>query len=411
LEPSKCKIGKTNDLERRLKEYNSMTGKSKENIYRYLFTCEVKDMTQLENAIKEKFSTHREEKSKEIYFYNTAFFNDYVNFIKSHKMFIKETFIKTEDKKQIVKIVKKTTPSLEERGVTQKDVLQRAQRVNNDEFYTRYEDVERELSMYNKNNWKNKVVFCNCDDPVDNDERRTSAFSLYFIKMFNELGLKKLICTHYGGAEDLFNQGAKGYIFTKDGFREFKEYPDDYTGSFDHPLSLKILKEEADIVCTNPPFSRAADYWKITVKSGKKFLIISNITNPITPAFIPYFKDNQVWAGYNRVDYFLNPKKELVEAAGHWYTNLSIKNRPKYKHLKIVPLKDIPERYKKYDDSKKLVVDNGYIPNDYKKPFAVSARPILNGLLEKGYKIIQETQYFPYKDGKKCFGRVLVQKT
>ena len=49
LEPSKCKIGKTNDLERRLKEYNNMTGKSKENIYQYLFTCEVKDMAQVEN--------------------------------------------------------------------------------------------------------------------------------------------------------------------------------------------------------------------------------------------------------------------------------------------------------------------------------------------------------------------------
>ena len=67
LEPSKCKIGKTNDLERRLKEYNNMTGKSKENIYNYLFCCEVKDMMALENEIKKKFSTLREEKSKEIY--------------------------------------------------------------------------------------------------------------------------------------------------------------------------------------------------------------------------------------------------------------------------------------------------------------------------------------------------------
>ena len=70
LEPSKCKIGKTNDLDRRLKEYNNMTGKSKENIYQYLFTCEVKDMTRLENAIKKEFSDLREETSKEIYFYN-----------------------------------------------------------------------------------------------------------------------------------------------------------------------------------------------------------------------------------------------------------------------------------------------------------------------------------------------------
>ena len=293
--------------------------------------------------------------------------------------------------------------------------MQKAQRINNDEFYTRFEDVEKELSMYSKSVWKNKTVFCNCDDAVDDDEKHTSAFPLYFIQNFNELGLKKLICTHNSGVVDLFNQGAKsryhrGYIFTKDGYREFKEYPEGYTGSFDHPLSLKILKEETDIVCTNPPFSRAADYWKITVESGKKYLIISNITNPITPAFIPYFKNNKVWAGFNRVDYFLNPKKELVEAAGHWYTNFPIKNRPKYKHLKFVPLKDIPEKYKKNDDSKILSVDNCYIPNDYKKPFAVSARPILNGLLEMGYKIIQDTQYFPYVNGKKKFGRVLVQK-
>jgi predicted GIY-YIG superfamily endonuclease len=410
LEPSKCKIGKTNDLERRLKEYNNMTGKSKENIYQYLFTCEVKDMAQVENAVKEKFAALREEKSKEIYFYNTPLFQHYANFIKLHKLYVREIFIKTEDKKEMVKIVKKTTPSLEERGISRKEILQKAQKINNDEFYTRYEDVEKELTMYNKRIWKNKVVFCNCDDAVDDNEKNTSAFSLYFIKNFNELGLKKLICTHYSGVVDLFNQGAKGYIFTKDGFNEFKEHPEGYTGSFDHPLSLKILNKETDIVCTNPPFSRAADYWDLTINSGKNFLIISNITNPITPAFIPYFKNNKVWAGYNEVDWFLTPKKELTRAAGHWYTNFSIKDRPKYRNLKIIPLKEIPEKYKKYDDSKILVVDNNYIPNDYKKPFAVSARPILNGLLEKGYKIIQDTQYFPYENGKKCFGRALVQK-
>jgi len=54
-ESSWCKIGKTNDLERRLKEYNNMTGKSKDNLYEYLFTCEVSDMTQIENDIKEEF--------------------------------------------------------------------------------------------------------------------------------------------------------------------------------------------------------------------------------------------------------------------------------------------------------------------------------------------------------------------
>ncbi|MDR0485914.1 MAG: GIY-YIG nuclease family protein, partial [Elusimicrobiota bacterium] len=71
LEFSKCKIGKTNNLERRLKDYNNTTGKSKENASQYLFTCEVKDMAQLENDIKEEFPHLREEKSREIYFYNS----------------------------------------------------------------------------------------------------------------------------------------------------------------------------------------------------------------------------------------------------------------------------------------------------------------------------------------------------
>ena len=410
LEPSKCKIGKTNDLDRRLKEYNNMTGKSKENVYKYLFCCEVKDMSALENEIKKKFSALREEKSKEIYFYNSPLFEDYIKFIKSNKLFIKEIYLKTEDKTQKVKIVKKTTPSLKDRGLSRKDILQKAQKVNNDEFYTRIEDIEKELSMYDKRIWKNKTVFCNCDDAVDNDERNTSAFALYFLRNFIELKLKKLICTHYDGPVDLFNQGSKAYVFTKDGFSEKKDFPKNYSGSFDDPLSLKILKEEADIVCTNPPFSRAKDYWRILIDSKKKFIIISNIANVLTPAYIPYFKNNQVWAGYNRVDRFLTPKRELTEAAGHWYTNFKIKKRPKYKTLKIMPLKDIPEKYKKYDDSKMLLVDNNYIPNDYKKPFAVSSRSILNGVLEKGYEIYGDKEYYPYINEKRCFGRILLQK-
>ena len=410
LEPSKCKIGKTNDLDRRLKEYNNMTGKSKENAYKYLFCCEVKDMSAVENEIKKKFATLREEKSKEIYFYNSPLFEDYIKFIKSNKLFVKEIYLKTDDKIQKVKIVKKTTPSLKERGLSRKDILQKAQKVNNDEFYTRIEDIEKELTMYDKRIWKNKTVFCNCDDAVDNDERNTSAFALYFLRNFIELKLKKLICTHYDGPVDLFNQGSKAYVFTKDGFSEKKDFPKNYSGSFDDPLSLKILKEEADIVCTNPPFSRAKDYWKILIESGKKFIIISNIANVLTPAYIPYFKNNQIWAGYNRVDRFLTPKRELTEAAGHWYTNFKIKKRPKYRTLKIIPLKDIPEKYKKYDDSKMLLVNNNYIPSDYKKPFAVSSRSILNGVLEKGYEIFGDKEYYPYINEKRCFGRILLRK-
>jgi hypothetical protein len=341
-------------------------------------------------------------------------FENYVRFIKSHNLFVKEISIKKEENKTEIKYVKKETPSLKERGVTTIDIINKAKKINNDEFYTLYEDVEKELSMYAQNIWRDKVVFCNCDDAVDDDERRTSAFALYFIRNFKKLGLKKLICTHYGGGTDIFNQGKKGYIFiyifTKKGFQEKKEYPKNYTGSFDDPLSLKILNEETDIVCTNPPFSKAIEYWKIVIESGKKFLIISNITNPITKSFISYFYNNKVWSGYNSVDRFENPKRQLTDASGHWYTNLPVINRPKYNNLKIVPLKEIPEEFKKYDDKKILVVDNNYIPSNYKKPFAVSVFPILSGILEKGYKYVQDKEYVPYIDGKRRFGRVLVQK-
>ncbi|MGN1079977.1 MAG: adenine-specific methyltransferase EcoRI family protein [Alphaproteobacteria bacterium] len=402
----------TDNLERRLKEYNATTGQSKDNIYTYLFTCEVKNMREIENDIKNNFPHLREQSSREIYFYNAPLFEMYVSFIRAHSGFIEEIFLKPEEKKTVVKIVKKTTPTLQERGMTRRDIMQRAQKIDNDEFYTRYEDVEKEVSMYPLEIWSDKCVFCNCDDAVGETrtEKDSSAFALYFIKNFIRLGLKKLICTHYSGQMDLFQAGAKGYIFTKEGVQEMTATPKGYTGCFEDPISLKILKEEADIVCTNPPFSRARDYWRVIIGSSKKFLIISNITNCITKSFIAYFMNKQVWAGYNRVDWYLNPKREPVDAAGHWFTNIPISERPKWKLLKFVPLKDIPERFLKYDDSKVLCVGNNFIPTDYNKPFAISTRPILNGILEKGYKIIRDTEYYPYFGKKKAFARILIQK-
>ena len=335
---------------------------------------------------------------------------NYVQFLQTHPLFLQGIYLQPVKNKPIMKINQKTKPTLQERGLTTKDILQKAQRAKNDEFYTRIEDVEKEFSMYEPSLWKDKTVFCNCDDAVDEDTRRTSAFTLYFMQNFQKLELKKLICTHYSGTIDLFQQGTKGYIFIKDRFQEMKDYPPNYTGSFDHPLSLEILTEEADIVCTNPPFSKAIDYWKTIVPSGKLFLILSNIALVLTTSYLHYFKNRKVWAGYHRVDHYLNPKKELVDAAGHWYTNIPLTERPKYQHLKIIPLEQIPSIYKKIDDRHVLLVDHCYIPSDYEEPFAVSVRPILNGLLEKGYAILREKEYYPYVKRKKCFARVLVHK-
>ncbi|EAW7618109.1 DNA methyltransferase [Campylobacter upsaliensis] len=411
LEPSKCKIGITNDLNRRLKECNSITGISAENSYSYLFAAEVNDMRALEQDIKNNFSHLREQKSREIYFYNPSLFDMYVDFIQSSEHFLKKVLFKEPKKPNIVK--PKAVPSMKERGIEKRiDILNRAKRVKDDEFYTRMEDVEKELSMYPAKIWKDKVVFCNCDDAigVKRDYTDSSAFALYFLKHFFRLKLKKLICTHYSGKVDLFSSGPKGYIFTKEGANEIIETPKDYTGSFDSELSLKILNEEANIVCTNPPFSKAIEYWDILIKSKKKFIIISNVTIPISTAFIPYFMKKKMWAGYNSIDEYLNQKRIPIRAAGHFFTNFPIKDRPKIKHLKFTPLKQIPNEYQKYDDNGTLLVDNNFIPNDYDAPFAVSARQILNGVLECGYEIVSQKQYTPLIENKQKFKRVLIQK-
>lgn len=411
-ENTRCKIGITNDLCKRLAQYNSTTGVGKEALYEYLFTCSVSDMYQVEADITDSFRRLRETKNREVYFYNSDLFDDYVDFIKKHALFLKEIFVKKVEKDKI-KIVKRTTPSLKERGINPVDVVNKAKKKKDDEFYTRYEDIEKEVAMYPADTWLDKTVFCNCDDAVDDDERRSSAFALFFIKKFEELGLKKLICTHYSGGLDLFNQGSKAYIFTKYGFTDGEEeynFPKGYSGSFDDPRSIKILNEEADVVCTNPPFSIARDYWKLLIESGKSFLIVSSINNVVTTSYIPYFMNRQVWAGYDEIHWFENPKREIVRANGQWYTNLPIKNRPKHKNIKIIKLEDIPEKYKKFDDKGMLLVDNNYIPNDYNKPFAISVTPVLSGVLELGYDIVQGKRYMPNIQEKNKFSRVIIQK-
>jgi len=95
-------------------------------------------------------------------------------------------------------------------------------------------------------------------------------------------------------------------------------------------------------------------------------------------------------------------------APGFWYTNLPRKNR--YNKKKIVKRKEIPSGCQYIDDNGVLCVDRCWIPSDYKKPFAVSVYPILKGILELGYEYVSDQEYVPYKDGKRKFGRCLIQK-
>jgi len=149
-ETDTCKVGLSNDPEHRIKDLNNRTGKSQSNQFEPLFICEVADMLQVENDFKEKFSTHRPIKRKEIFVFTNDFFEDYVKFLKEHPLFIKEVFIVKDDTK-VVKLVKISTPSRKDRAITDNTTLNQAKKAKYDEFYTRYEDVEKELSMYEIN--------------------------------------------------------------------------------------------------------------------------------------------------------------------------------------------------------------------------------------------------------------------
>ena len=277
-----------------------------------------------------------------------------------------------------------------------------------DEFYTRYEDIEKMVEEV-KDQFKGKVVFCNCDDPLPEDETKCSAFALYFKKNFKKLGLKKLICLHFAGLSDIFNIGETiGIIYNYDGTQTEIKREGDFDGSFYHPKSVKILNDEADIVCTNHPWSMTNLYYKFVFASKKKFLLVSGADRVLTTYFVKFIKHGKIKSIKYCKKFFKGKLHVPAWANGAWFTNLDYK-RNRYK--KLLPMKDIPKKEIEIDDNGILNFNNCYIPNDYDKEFAVSLGPITNGILEFGFEVVGNKEYYPYFNGKKQFARLLIQKS
>jgi hypothetical protein len=244
--------------------------------------------------------------------------------------------------------------------------LHKAKDAKNDEFYTRIEDVAEELRHYKKH-FAGKVVFCNCDDPT------WSAFWRYFHLNFSELGLKKLIATHYDRTEPTYKMEYEGGDDNdvEVGVKTQLEG----NGDFRSEECLDLL-DECDIVVTNPPFSLFREYVATLIAHNKKFLIIGN-KNAITyKEFFPLLKENKVWIGYTSPAEFNTPDGMTKKMNGltRWFTNLDIQKR----HEKLIlwqryyddngnPLPDVDERYPKYDNYAARNVDKvADIPMDYK---------------------------------------------
>lgn len=243
--------------------------------------------------------------------------------------------------------------------------LSNAKAAKKDEFYTMFYDIETEMEAYldyNPDVFRGKTVLLPCDDP------EWSNFTKYFAQNFEELGLKKLISTSYAinskvikaGIQTSFLETASpkfdksktntnGKIFvlekdtTGDGKINLEDLEWDYLegdGDF-RSEEVKKLRNEADIIVTNPPFSLFREFLAWIVEADKQFIIIGNINCVTYKEVFPLLKDNKVWMGctiHSGDREFGVPDEYPLEAAGcridengkkyirvkgvRWYTNI-----------------------------------------------------------------------------------------
>ena len=331
--------------------------------------------------------------------------------------------------------------------------LQAAKNLKDDEFYTTYESIVEELSHYTSH-FKGKVILCNCDDPYE------SNFCKFFLRNFNVLGLKRLICTSYLGSKviatqlDLFDQSNElridnhGYVLDVTQIENGEiEFPDMFiedwlkknrpikklrgNGDFRSNECLNYLRQ-SDIVVTNPPFSLFKELVSILVKYNKKFLLVGNQNALTYKEIFPLIQNNKAWTGYKFGDMkFRVPKDSApretrfwIDETGQkwrslgnamWLTNLDIDKR--YKKLELTK-RYSPKEYPKFDNydaiNVRRVVD---IPMDYPGIMGVPIT-IINKYNSEQFELIGEANhgsdnefdlFKPLINGKYIFKRILIK--
>ena len=171
-----------------------------------------------------------------------------------------------------------------------------AKTAKNDEFYTQYDDIEKEINAYleyNPDVFRGKTVLCPCDDP------EWSNFTSYFRHNFRKLGLKRLIssCISQDSRAGLFGDPAKLHGRYLDMTAEAEEQGElACDGDFRSP-ELCRLRDAADMVVTNPPFSLFREFVAWLMDGGKQFLIIGNMNAITFKGVFPLIKENRVWLG------------------------------------------------------------------------------------------------------------------
>jgi len=244
--------------------------------------------------------------------------------------------------------------------------LAAAKKAKNDEFYTKYEDIEAEVMKYRKQ-FKDKIVYLPCDDPAE----KKSEFWSFFVNNFDAFGLKKLIATHYdenGKAYKIWIEDdttGDGYIDDADALQEDLEGDGDFRSS----ECIEILKE-CDIVCTNPPFSLFKEFLPLIAKYEKYFLVIGPLNATTYKEIFPLIQEGKMWSGYNNVKEFLTPDKKSQKFGNvFWYTNMPNKNTTDF----LVLTKEYKEEnYPKCDYYDAIYIDKVVnIPKNYEGCMAV----------------------------------------
>lgn len=259
-----------------------------------------------------------------------------------------------------------------------------------DEFYTQLSTIEDECQHY-RQYFKDKVIFCNADDPAHSDDGvdhfgdgqggYTSNFFRYFMLNFERLGLKKLIATHFDPKKPTYklelvgDRDGDGKITNLDVLKT----PLKGNGDFRSPECLELLSE-CDMVVTNPPFSLMPEYLPTLVNSGKLFLVLGNLNHVQYKELLPYFIDGTCWLGHKaghfwfRVPDYYEPKKtdykqdsdgQKWRRQGNicWFTNVDIEKRH---HPLDLFKRYTPQEYPTYDTYDAIHCDRySNIPMDY----------------------------------------------
>jgi len=287
--------------------------------------------------------------------------------------------------------------------------LKNAKKDKNDEFYTQYKDIEKEIMAYlefDANCFRDKTILLPCDDP------EWSNFTKFFAQNFQRLGLKKLISTSFATESknykssyqptlfevndpqyDEYKTTKNGKIFTLthdktgDGKIDVNDLEWKYLkgdGDF-RSKEIKELCKEADIIVTNPPFSLFREFLAWIIAAQKQFIIIGNMDAITYKEVFPLIRDNKVWLGAGKNDgrnvwYEVpnnyqafhkeeNGKKYAFVAKTIWFTNFDHGRR--HQPLKLMTEADVikygtKKPFIKYDNYDAIEVSNvKYIPSDY----------------------------------------------